>query len=87
MHRKIVNHAIVSWHSATEMYEFRSLKIVNIQEQNALHVLLEKKSKKKMMENTRKEEFQNNKSTFQMANFLSIELCLDNLCSSVQIQG
>lgn len=40
-----------------------------------------------MMENTRKEEFQNNKSTFQMANFLSVELCLDNLCPSVQIQG
>lgn len=60
---------------------------MNIQEQNALHVLLEKRNKKKMMENTRKEEFQNNKSTFQMANFLSVELCLDNLCPSVQIQG
>ena len=60
---------------------------MNIQEQNALHVLLEKRNKKKMMENTRKEEFQNNKSTFKMANFLSIELCLDNLCPSVQIQG
>lgn len=60
---------------------------MNIQEQNALHVLLEKKSKKKMMENTGKEEFQNNKSTLQIANFLSVELCLDNLCPSVQIQG
>lgn len=61
----------------------RSLKI---SEQNALHVLLGKKSKKKMMENTRKKEFQNNKSTFQMANFLRVELCLDNLCPSIQIQ-